>query len=71
MAKYKYWDGEAWQVIGTDASKVDIADISNKLVATNLEDALLEIANKINNKAQVRSTQPTNQSVGDIWYQIV
>ncbi|MBT2661954.1 hypothetical protein [Bacillus sp. ISL-45] len=43
MAKQKYWDGDSWEVIGTDAAKVDIVDAGNRFVATTVEGALQEI----------------------------
>lgn len=47
MAKQKYWDGDSWEVVGTDADKVDIADAGNRFVATNVESALQEVREPI------------------------
>lgn len=43
MAKQKYWNGTAWEVIGSDASKIDVADSGNRLAGTTVEAALQEI----------------------------
>jgi hypothetical protein len=52
--KYKTASGpDVYEVIGTDAAKVDIADVGNIITALNVEDALQELMNKLN------STQTT------------
>lgn len=49
MAKQKYWNGTAWEVVGTDAAKVSLADTSNKFTATDVEGAMLELFTFANN----------------------
>jgi len=44
----KYWDGSVWQVIGTDANKVTLADSGNIIDSLNVEDALQEIVTNLN-----------------------
>lgn len=43
MAKQKYWNGTTWEVVGTDATKVEIADAGNRFAATTVEAALQEV----------------------------
>lgn len=43
MAKQKYFNGTAWEVVGTDAEKVALKDTSNKFTATDVEGAMLEL----------------------------
>jgi len=47
MAKIKYYNGTTWEVAGTDASKVSIADAESIITATNVEDALQESFNEL------------------------
>ena len=47
MAKQKYWNGTTFEVIGTDASKVDISDVGGKFTSTDVEGALQENADQI------------------------
>lgn len=47
MAVQKYWDGLAWQVVGTLAAKVDIEDSGSLFTATNTEEALAEIKTEL------------------------
>ena len=44
----KYWNGLSWNTVGTSASKVSISDASGLIAATNVEDALQELATKDN-----------------------
>lgn len=49
MAKSKYYNTTTsqWEVVGTDASKVDILDSTGKFTSTDVEGALTELAGKI------------------------
>ncbi|WP_306009336.1 hypothetical protein [Bacillus sp. MMSF_3328] len=43
MAKQKYWNGSSWEVIGSDAGKVDVTDSANFYAGSTVEGALAEI----------------------------
>ena len=45
MAKQKFWNGTAWEVVGSDAEKIAIKDTGNLFTATDVESALVEIEN--------------------------
>jgi hypothetical protein len=49
MAKQKYWNGTTWEVVGTEADKVSIADSSNLFSATDVEGALKELFTNVSN----------------------
>jgi len=44
VAKQKFYNGSSWEVIGSDAAKVDIVDSEELIEATEVEGALAEIA---------------------------
>jgi hypothetical protein len=46
LNQIKYYDGSAWQNIGTIASKISIVDSGNLITATDVEGALQECFNK-------------------------
>ena len=50
----KYWDGSVWVICGNTAVNIAITDIGDIITATNVEDALQEIAtNMANNSNQI------------------
>lgn len=47
MPKQRYWNGLEWEVLGTDASKVEFLDSEGLYEATDAEGALAEVANAV------------------------
>jgi hypothetical protein len=71
MAKQKYWNGTTWEVVGTDAAKVSVADPQNKIAATNVEDALLELFTFANNgKSDIASVIGSPATSGNTFAQL-
>jgi hypothetical protein len=63
MATDKYWNGSAWEVIGTEADKVSIADSSNLFSATDVEGALKELFTNVSNGKTSIATSITDKGV--------
>ena len=63
MAKQKYWNGSAWEIVGTDADKVALKDTSNLFTATNVESALQELFTNVSNGKNSIATAITGKGV--------
>lgn len=60
---YKYWDGIAWQIVGSQASKVSISDSGSIISATNVETALQEIVKNPSNVQKVLTATGTGTEI--------
>lgn len=60
---YKYWDGIAWQIVGSQASKVSISDSGSIISATNVETALQEIVKNPSNVQKVPTATGTGTAI--------
>jgi hypothetical protein len=50
MAKGKYWNGSSWEVLGTEANKVEFNGDIQGVTINNVGDGLITINNNLNNK---------------------
>lgn len=66
MAKQKFWNGTAWEVVGSDAEKIAIKDTGNLFTATDVESALVEIENsRRSHEADIAINVKTMGAIGD------